>query len=132
MPPVNYSPFPHSLNIYNLPMITEDRPWGCYTVLYTGTDCQVKRLEVQPGKRLSLQSHQFRAEHWFIFSGNGEAQVGELTKSVSSGDHIDVPIGVKHRISNNSNTLLVFIELQTGTSFDESDITRYEDDFGRI
>jgi len=91
----------------------------------------VKRIEVQPGKRLSLQSHQFRAEHWFIVSGTGTAQVDESIFEIKSEDSIYIPIGVKHRISAGDNALLTFIEVQTGTSFDERDIVRIQDDFGR-
>ena len=107
------------------------RPWGNYEVLFTGTDCQVKRIEVIPGKRLSLQSHKFRAEHWFIVSGNGTAIIGDQIKDIKSGDAIDIPIGVKHRIAAGEISTVVFVEVQTGSSFDEDDIIRYEDDFGR-
>jgi mannose-6-phosphate isomerase len=124
--PVNEPSIP-----YTLQMISEDRPWGRYTILYTGPDCQVKRIEVAPGKRLSLQSHKFRAEHWFIVSGKGMVQVGDLIFEVTNGDTIEIPIRVKHRISANKNELLAFIEVQTGLSFDENDIFRFEDDFGR-
>ena len=109
----------------------EERPWGNYTVLYTDAVCQVKKLAVKPGLRLSLQSHQFRAEHWFIVSGQGTALLDNLKISLNPGDSIDVPIGAKHRISCTSESDLVFIEVQTGTSFDEADITRFSDDYGR-
>lgn len=109
----------------------EERPWGNYTVLYTDETCQVKKLVVNPGKRISLQSHKFRAEHWFIVSGQGTAEVDEREINVVSGDSIDVPIGAKHRISCAEASPLVFIEVQTGSSFAEEDIFRYEDDFER-
>lgn len=112
-------------------MIFEERPWGSYMVLYTDATCQVKKLAVNPGMRLSLQSHQYRAEHWFIVSGQGTALLDNLEISVKPGDSIDVPIGAKHRISCTSESDLVFIEVQTGSSFEENDIVRYEDDFGR-
>jgi mannose-6-phosphate isomerase-like protein (cupin superfamily) len=109
----------------------EERPWGNYTVLYTDETSQVKKLVVNPGKRISLQSHKFRAEHWFIVSGQGTAELDDREIEVSPGDSIDVPIGSKHRISSCESKPLVFIEVQTGTSFAEEDIVRYEDDFGR-
>ena len=112
-------------------MIIETRPWGNYTVLEAGESYQVKRLSVNPGKRISLQSHQFRAEHWFIVSGGGIAEVGGVETKVKRGDSVDIPIGLKHRISCNDLEPLIFIEVQTGTSFSETDITRFEDDFGR-
>ena len=130
-PTATYQPVNQPSIAYTLQMISEDRPWGRYTILYTGPDCQVKRIEVAPGKRLSLQSHQFRAEHWFNVSGTGTAQVGDSTFGIKPGDTIDISIGEKHRISADKNGSLSFIEIQTGSSFDEQDIVRYADDFGR-
>lgn len=109
----------------------EERPWGNYTVLYTDETCQVKKLEVNPGQRISLQSHKFRAEHWFIVSGRGTAELDDNEIKVEPGDSIDVPIDSKHRISTGESEPLVFIEVQTGSSFSENDIVRFEDDFGR-
>lgn len=100
-------------------------------VLYTDETCQVKKLVLNPGKRISLQSHKFRAEHWFIVSGQGIAELDGQEIEVRPGNSIDVPIGGKHRISCSSDDPLVFIEVQTGFSFAEDDIVRYEDDFGR-
>jgi mannose-6-phosphate isomerase-like protein (cupin superfamily) len=110
----------------------EERPWGNYTVLYTDEACQVKKLVVNPGKRISLQSHKFRAEHWFIVSGQGIAALDGKEIEVGAGNSIDVPIGSRHRISCVSNDQLVFIEVQTGSCFAEEDTIPYEDDFGRI
>jgi mannose-6-phosphate isomerase len=109
----------------------EERPWGNYTVLYTDETCQVKKLVVKPGKRISLQSHKFRAEHWFIVSGQGTAELDGKEIKVGPGDSIDVPVGAKHRISSSEGYSLVFVEVQTGSSFAEEDIVRYDDDFGR-
>lgn len=110
----------------------EERPWGGYTVLLTQETCQVKKLIVNPGKRISLQSHKHRAEHWFMVSGRGNAELDGKEIELGPGDSIDIPIGSKHRITCGNAEILVFIEVQTGTSFDESDIIRYEDDFGRL
>ena len=109
----------------------EERPWGNYTVLYTDETCQVKKIVVNPGKRISLQSHKFRAEHWFIVSGKGTAELDGNLLEVGPEDSFDVPIGSKHRISSGAGSPLVFIEIQTGSSFSEDDIIRFEDDFGR-
>lgn len=110
----------------------EEPPWGNYTVLYTYETCQVKKLVVNPGKRISLQSHKFRAEHWFIVSGQGTAELDGKEIEIGPGDSIDMPIGSKHRISCGESGPLIFIEVQTGSSFAEDDIVRYEDDFGRV
>ena len=112
-------------------MIFEERPWGNYTTLHTGENYQVKKLIVNPGNRISLQSHKFRAEHWFIISGEAVVEVDFVRIVVGPGDSIDVPIGSKHRISSGKLEPLVFIEVQTGSSFAEDDIVRYADDFGR-
>jgi mannose-6-phosphate isomerase len=112
-------------------MIFEERPWGNYTVLYSDETCQVKKLVVNPGKRISLQSHKFRAEHWFVVRGQGITQLDGAEIILNPGDSIDIPIESKHRISCNSEMDLVFIEVQTGSSFEEDDIVRYQDDFGR-
>jgi mannose-6-phosphate isomerase-like protein (cupin superfamily) len=112
-------------------MTHEERPWGSFTVLHTDSRHQVKKLVVNPGMRLSLQSHKYRAEHWFIVSGSGLVQLENEVISVQQGNSVDIPIGAKHRITSTSDDPLVFVEVQTGISFDENDITRYEDDFGR-
>jgi mannose-6-phosphate isomerase-like protein (cupin superfamily) len=109
----------------------EDRPWGSYTVLHSDSIYQVKKLVVHPGMRLSLQSHKYRAEHWFIVSGSGLVQLENEVISVQQGNSVDIPIGARHRITSTSDDPLVFVEVQTGISFDENDITRHEDDFGR-
>jgi mannose-6-phosphate isomerase len=79
--------------------------------------------------RLSLQSHKYRAEHWFIVSGNGLAELNSKKFIVYLRNSIDIPIGAKHRIGCSSESPLVFVEVQTGTSFEESDTTRYSNDF---
>lgn len=109
----------------------QERPWGSYTVLQKELNFQVKKLVINPGMRLSLQSHKFRAEHWFIVSGSGLVQLDYQNMEVAKGDSVDVPIGTKHRISCTTTDPLVLIEIQTGSSFDENDIVRHEDDFGR-
>ena len=117
----------------------ETRPWGTYEVLSvfkepcdgTDKDVIIKRIYVNPGKRLSLQSHTGRDESWFFVSGAGEVTVGDKQIKVKSEQSIFVPKETKHRISNvGSKTPLVLIEISTGY-FDEDDIIRYEDDFGR-
>lgn len=109
----------------------EERPWGSFVVLQTDSGYQVKKLVVNPGMRLSLQSHKYRAEHWFIVSGTALVELEDSKFEVDKGGSVDIPSGAKHRITCKSDHPLIFIEVQTGTSFDENDITRYEDDFGR-
>ena len=113
------------------PAIEDTRPWGHYIVLTDMPDHKVKRITVLPGKRLSLQSHTRRSEHWHIVSG--EAAVtrdGEII-TLTGGESVDIPLGAKHRIENRGADNVVFIEVQRGDYFGEDDIVRYEDDFGR-
>lgn len=114
-----------------MPNETSERPWGGYEVLADATDHKVKRIMVNPRKRLSLQSHRMRDEHWFIVKGQGTVTLGEDIIKVKKGQTVEIPRGVKHRIKNTGRSRLVFIEVQTGQYFGEDDIKRFEDDFGR-
>lgn len=108
-----------------------ERPWGRYEVLQESATHKVKCIWVNPGKRLSYQRHKFRAEHWFIVSGDAEVTIDGVIKKVGPGDTVDFAIGVLHRIANIGTSEVVFVEVQTGTYFGEDDIERVEDDFGR-
>ena len=110
----------------------DHRPWGYYTILEDDASHKVKRIVVHPGKRLSLQRHAKRAEHWFILAGKALVTLGEKTVALSPGDAIDIPHGMKHRIENTGTEEMSFIEIQTGTYFGEDDIERFADDFGRV
>ncbi|MFH1728001.1 MAG: phosphomannose isomerase type II C-terminal cupin domain [Pseudomonadota bacterium] len=107
------------------------RPWGFYEILSDKEDHKVKRITVYPGKRLSLQRHQKRSEHWFIVQGYGVVTLDDQKVTVSNGKAIDIPVTTAHRIENSGQKNLVFIEVQTGSYFGEDDIQRLEDDFGR-
>ncbi len=108
------------------------KPWGSYTVLSDEADHKVKRIRVRPGCRLSLQSHEKRSEHWYGISGEGIVQLDESQVAITAGTAVDIPLGVRHRVSNpGGGADLVFIEVQTGSYFGEDDIQRYEDDYGR-
>lgn len=108
-----------------------ERPWGSYEVLSDEPDHKVKRIVVRPGKRLSLQRHRRRAEHWVVVAGRGIATRGGDELELEEGDSLDVPAGAIHRMANTGKADLVFIEVQRGDYFGEDDIERLEDDFGR-
>ena len=108
-----------------------ERPWGRYEVLQESATHKVKCIWVSPGKRLSYQRHEFRAEHWFIVAGDPDVTIDGVVKRVGAGDSVDFGIGVLHRIHNIGSTEVIFVEVQTGTYFGEDDIERVEDDFGR-
>jgi mannose-6-phosphate isomerase len=110
----------------------DERPWGEYLVLDDSqADHKVKRIVVQPHKRLSYQSHAKRAEHWFVISGVATVTLDDVEHEVLAGEAIDIPRGAKHRVENRGEEPLTFIEVQHGSYFGEDDIVRYEDDFGR-
>ena len=109
----------------------EERPWGRYRQLGAEAGWQVKRIEVDPGKRLSLQSHRQRAEHWTVVTGVMQVTVDERTFELSPAASCFIPVGAKHRMANMGTKPAVLIEVQCGDYLGEDDIIRYEDDFGR-
>ncbi len=110
----------------------EPRPWGGYTVLADGDDCKVKRMTVDPGQRLSYQSHARRAEHWVVVSGIATVTLDGTDIDLGPGQAIDIPLHAAHRVANQGADELVFIEVQMGDYFGEDDIVRYSDDYGRV
>ena len=110
----------------------EERPWGSFEVLSDTSSHKVKRLTVRPRKRLSYQRHAHRSEHWFVVAGQGLVTLDGSPLPVEHGVAVDVPAGSAHRIENTGDEDLVFVEVQHGTSFDEDDIERLEDDYGRV
>lgn len=111
--------------------IISRRPWGSFTVLADGKDHKVKRLVVTPGRRMSLQRHRFRSEHWHVVSGTGLVTRGKKQMRVAEGASVDIPAGMLHRVQNVGAKDLLIIEVQRGEYFGEDDIERIEDDFGR-
>ena len=109
------------------------RPWGTYTVIKMGRGYKVKVIEVFPGKRLSLQSHKFRSEHWTVVSGIGKITCGKKTFYLKSNQGTYIPINTLHRLENAQKTAkLRIVEVQCGSYIGEDDIRRYDDDFGRV
>lgn len=111
--------------------LTDKRPWGSFTVLRTGDGFKIKLVEIGPKKRLSLQAHGKRAEHWVVVSGCAKVNRGRDIVYVHSNQSIYIPKGVKHRLENPSDTLLKIVEVQTGNYLEEDDIKRFDDDFNR-
>jgi mannose-6-phosphate isomerase-like protein (cupin superfamily) len=107
------------------------RPWGFYEILDDKNNHKVKRITVYPGKRLSLQSHDKRDEHWFILTGYANFTLDKNNTEIKFGDAVDIPRKSRHRIENIGKDNLIFIEIQTGDYFGEDDVKRYDDDFGR-
>lgn len=110
---------------------TVERPWGRYTVMNAGTGYQVKQIEVDPGKRLSLQLHHHRAEHWVVVNGTALVTVGQEKRLVASNESVFVPLETVHRLENPGTEPVRIIEVQTGDYLGEDDIVRIDDDFWR-
>jgi len=112
--------------------MTVQRPWGKYTVLEEkATDYKLKRIEVAPGARLSLQAHQHRSEHWIVVSGTATVTRGEEVFTVAKNESTYIPIGKKHRLENRGKLPLQMIEVQVGDYLGEDDIERFDDVYGR-
>ncbi|GAB4302065.1 MAG: mannose-1-phosphate guanylyltransferase/mannose-6-phosphate isomerase [Roseovarius sp.] len=109
----------------------DHRPWGWFESLVAGDRFQVKRIHVQPGGVLSLQSHHHRAEHWVVVAGTARVTIGETVRLVTENESVYIPLGTVHRLENPGKLPLVLIEVQTGSYLGEDDITRYEDVYAR-
>jgi len=109
-----------------------NRPWGNYTVLEDDPEgFKLKRIEVAPGARLSLQSHRQRSEHWVVVSGTATVTNGDEVITVQKNQSTYIPMGMKHRLENRGTEPLHIVEIQVGDYLGEDDIQRYEDNYGR-
>jgi mannose-1-phosphate guanylyltransferase/mannose-6-phosphate isomerase len=109
-----------------------NRPWGSYTVLEEDPEgFKLKRIEVAPGARLSLQSHAQRSEHWVVVSGTATVTNGDEVITVHKNQSTYIPIGARHRLENLGSEPLHIVEIQVGDYLGEDDIQRYEDNYGR-
>ncbi|WP_413586587.1 mannose-1-phosphate guanylyltransferase/mannose-6-phosphate isomerase [Bdellovibrio sp. HCB274] len=111
--------------------VYEYRPWGYFEILKDTEFFKSKVIRVNPHSQLSLQSHAKREEHWTITQGKGEVVLDDKVIPVKAGSHVHIPLGAKHRMRNNSDEMLEFVEVQLGTYFGEDDIVRYQDDYQR-
>jgi mannose-1-phosphate guanylyltransferase len=111
--------------------LTAHRPWGTYTILEDTPGYKIKRIVVKPGKRLSLQKHFHRNEHWIVVSGTATVTVGDKTKLIRPNESTYIKMGEVHRLSNEGIIPVVLIEAQVGEYTGEDDIVRIDDDFHR-
>ena len=109
----------------------ESRPWGMYEVLLNSPECKVKRITVDPGQKLSYQYHLKRSENWTIIKGHLTVILDDEKIFRSPGESVRILQGEKHRAWNETDEIVQFIEVQTGTYFGEDDIIRIEDDYNR-
>jgi len=114
------------------------RPWGKYYVMEDQAAYKVKKLEVNPHSRLSLQRHQHRSEHWVVVSGIATVEIENLetgqivTQDLKPNQVCYIPQHAKHRLSNKYNEPALVIEVQCGNYTGEDDIERFEDDYKRV
>ena len=109
----------------------DHRPWGWFESLILSESFQVKRICVNPGAALSLQSHKYRSEHWIVVEGVAKVTIDDQVKHVETGHSVYVPLGAIHRMENPGVDPMVLIEVQVGNYFGEDDIVRYEDIYSR-
>ena len=108
-----------------------DKPWGYFQDLHENAGAVVKVIAVRPGELLSLQSHQFRAEHWFVMQGTAEVEIDGERKTLLAGESLDIRVGARHRLANLGAGPLHVLEIQHGPWLSELDIIRYKDRYGR-
>src|SRR6056297_1838388 len=109
----------------------DHRPWGWFETLILADRFQVKRIHVNPGASLSLQSHHHRSEHWIVVQGTAKVTVDEDVKLLTENQSVYIPLGAVHRMENPGKVPMVLIEVQTGSYLGEDDIIRYEDVYAR-
>jgi len=123
------------LEINHQPLLDEhkkvNRPWGWFETIDEGSNFKVKRIQVNPGAKLSYQSHQFRNEHWVVVKGKAIIIQDDKEMTLEHDESTYIKKGVKHQLANNEKTVLEIIEVQTGTKVIEEDIERFEDIYGR-
>ena len=107
------------------------KPWGNYKTFEKNDNYLLKRITVDPGESLSLQSHKHRSEFWVVASGEAKVTCDKKSYILKTGESIKIPIDAKHRLENTSINKLHLVELQFGTILSEEDIIRYEDQYGR-
>lgn len=108
-----------------------ERPWGWFQSLAEGEGYLVKRLRLHAGRRISLQRHRHRCEHWVVVAGTGTIECEGRLIAASVGTSVFIPAGGVHRASAGSEPLEI-IEVQRGSLLSEDDIERFDDDFGRV
>jgi mannose-1-phosphate guanylyltransferase/mannose-6-phosphate isomerase len=108
------------------------RPWGSYTTMEESQRSKIKNITVTPGKKLSLQIHNHRSEHWVVVRGMAWINVDDKEFYLRQGESTFIKAGIKHRLSNPGTIPLEIIEVQLGDYVGEDDIERFEDDFGRV
>ena len=108
-----------------------ERPWGHYKTLEIQDGFQVKSITVNPGGRLSLQSHAKRAEHWVVIKGTPTVTINDDVRDYHANQALYIPLQSKHRLENFTQDIVIIVEVQIGSYLGEDDIVRYDDIYGR-
>lgn len=111
---------------------TVSRPWGTYKNILEEEYTKVKKIVINPGESPSYQYHFKRSEIWVVVKGTGEVKIDGAILNLNAGEVIRIPVEAKHTITNTGDDELVFVEIQLGESFEEEDIVRVEDKYGRV
>ena len=112
--------------------ITEKRPWGYYTVIAEGNNYKIKIIHVNSGQKLSVQSHNYRSEHWVVLSGVAKVLLNDKEYILNVGQNIDIGLKDIHSLQNSTGKDLEILEVQMGEILSEDDIIRYSDIYGRV
>jgi len=112
--------------------VRDYRPWGNYEILEEEKNAfKIKRIKINPGKKLSYQLHHYRSEHWIVVRGLAKVTIDDEVKFVRPGESIYMKAGQKHRLDNPGKLPLEIIEVQMGEYLEEDDIVRFDDEYGR-
>ena len=109
----------------------ENRPWGKFENILDSKICKVKKLTVNPSQHLSLQYHKKRSEHWIVVEGKASVNLNDKNIILKKGESIDIPLGARHSLGNDTKEVLIVIEVQLGIYFGEDDIIRINDSYNR-
>ena len=107
------------------------KPWGSYQIIENGKKFTVKKIIVKSQGKLSLQSHDYRSEHWIVVQGKAEVTINDEVTILEENQRAFIPQKAKHRLANNEDKDLILIEVWFGDNLDEEDIIRYEDIYNR-
>ena len=108
------------------------RPWGYYTVLGEGKGFLTKMIQVNPGQKLSVQSHNHRSEHWVVLESTAKVVLEGKEHILTPGHSVDIAVKEIHSLQNPFKEVLKIVEVQKGDILIEEDIVRYEDMYGRV
>lgn len=109
--------------------MVDDRPWGRFRRYTCDEPSTVKLITVEAGRPLSLQRHVHRDELWVVLDDGLVVQVGDEVHTAVAGEEFFIPRGTVHRVTG-GDAAGRFVEICFG-DFDEDDIERLADEYGR-